>query len=69
MVFKASLEQGFGDAVGVVAEDAAFVDEVAGDGFDAEGADAVEVGLDGAWPSRAYWASRVGEMGAVLMRA
>ena len=36
-----------GDAVGVVAEDVAFVDEVAGDGFDAERADAVEVGFDG----------------------
>ena len=42
------MEEGFGDAVGVVAQDAALVDEVAGDGFDAEGADAVEVGLDGA---------------------
>ena len=41
------VEQGGGDAVGVVAQDVAFVDEVAGDGFDAEGADAVEVGLDG----------------------
>ncbi len=30
-----------------VAEDFAFVDEVAGDGLDAEGADAVEVGFDG----------------------
>ncbi len=63
------VQEGCGDFVVVVAEDVAFVDEVAGDGFDAEGADAVEVGFDGLWPSRAYWASRVGEMGAVLMRA
>ena len=43
----AELEESFGDVVVVVAEDFAFVDEVAGDGFDAEGADAVEVGFDG----------------------
>ena len=40
-------EQRLGDAVGVVAEEVAFEGEVAGDGFDAEGKDAVEVGLDG----------------------
>ena len=40
-------QEAFGDAVVVVAEDVAFVDEVAGDGLDAEGADAVEVGFDG----------------------
>jgi len=34
-------------AVGVVAQQVAFMHEVAGDGLDAEGADAVEVGLDG----------------------
>jgi len=44
---EAKLQESFCDAVGVVAEDVAFVDEVAGDGFYAEGADAVEVGLDG----------------------
>jgi len=52
-----------------VAEEVALEGEVAGDGFYAEGADAVEVGCDGAWPPRAYFSSRVGEMGAVLMRA
>ncbi len=36
-----------GDAVGVVAEEAALLGEVSGDGFYAEGADAVEVGFDG----------------------
>ena len=41
------LQEGFGYLVVVVAEDFALVDEVAGDGFDAEGADAVEVGFDG----------------------
>jgi hypothetical protein len=44
---QSELEQGFGNAVGVVAQDAAFQDEVAGDGLDAEGPDAVEVRLDG----------------------
>ena len=41
------MEEGFGDFVVVVAEDVALMDEVAGDGFDAECADAVEVGFDG----------------------
>ena len=40
-------EEGLGEAVGVVAEEVAFEGEVAGDGFYAEGADAVEVGCDG----------------------
>ena len=40
-------EECLGYAVVVVAEDVALVDEVAGDGLDAKGADAVEVGLDG----------------------
>ena len=40
-------EQGLGEAVGVVAKEVAFEREVAGDGFYAEGADAVEVGGDG----------------------
>ena len=37
----------FGYAVVVVTQDFAFVDDIAGDGFDAEVADAVEVGFDG----------------------
>ena len=41
------MEDGRGDFVVVVAEDVALVDEVAGDGFYSEGADAVEVGFDG----------------------
>ena len=44
---EGEVEEGLGDAVGVVAEEVAFEGEVAGDGFYAEGADAVEVGLDG----------------------
>ena len=44
---ETKVEQRFGDAVGVVAEDVTLVDEVAWDGLDAEGADAVEIGLDG----------------------
>ena len=42
------MEEGFGYVVEFVAEDRARVDEVAGDGFYAQGADAVEVGFDGA---------------------
>src|ERR1035441_3169500 len=45
---EGEFQQRFGDAVGVVTEDVAFVDEVAGNWFDAKGADAVQVGLDGA---------------------
>ena len=41
------MEDGFGEDVVAVAEDFAFVDEVAGDGLYAEGADALEVGEDG----------------------
>jgi len=41
------LQDGFGDGVVVVAEDVAFVDEVAGDWLDSQGTDAVEVGEDG----------------------
>ena len=44
---QGQLQDGFGQDVVAVAEDFAFVDEVAGDGLDAEGADAVEVGFDG----------------------
>ena len=44
---EGEFEQGFGDAVGVVAEDVAFVNKVARDGFDAEGSDAVKIGFDG----------------------
>jgi hypothetical protein len=44
---KGQVEDGFGEVVVAVAEDFAFLDEVAGDGLDAECADAVEVGLDG----------------------
>ena len=40
-------KKGLGEAVGVVAEEVAFEGEVDGDGFNAEGADAVEVGCDG----------------------
>src|SRR5438874_13742203 len=40
-------EHGFGQSVVVVTKHVAFVDEAAGNWFDAEGADAVEVGLDG----------------------
>jgi hypothetical protein len=40
-------EEGVGEAVGIVAEEVAFEGEVAGDGFNAEGMDAVEVGCDG----------------------
>ena len=40
-------EEGLGEAVGVVAQEVVFEGEVAGDGFYAEGADAVEVGCDG----------------------
>ena len=47
-VVEAQLEEALGDGVVVVAEEVAFVGEVAGDGFYAEGADAFEVGLDGA---------------------
>ncbi len=47
MTAQRKVEQGCGDAVGIVAEDVALVDEVAGDGFDAKGTDAGEVGLDG----------------------
>lgn len=32
---ETKFEQGFGDAVGIVADDVAFVGEVAGDGLDA----------------------------------
>ncbi len=41
------MQDRFGQDVVAVAEDVAFVDEVAGDGLDAEGADALEVGEDG----------------------
>jgi len=44
---EGEVDEGLGDAVGVVTEEVAFVGEVAGDGFDAEGADAVEVSGDG----------------------
>jgi len=44
--FEGELEDGLGGAVVVVAEDVAFVDEAAGDGLDAEGADAVKVRFD-----------------------
>jgi hypothetical protein len=41
-------EEAVGYAIVVVAEEIAFVNKIAGDGFDAEGTDAVEVGDDGA---------------------
>ena len=44
---EGEVECGGGYVVVGVAEDFAFVDEVSGDGFDTEGADAVEVGVDG----------------------
>jgi hypothetical protein len=47
LAVEGQLEQDFGEFVVAVAEDFAFVEEVAGDGLDAEGADAVEVGFDG----------------------
>ncbi len=40
-------QEGVGYFVVVVAEDVAFVEEAAGDGFYTEGSDAVEVGFDG----------------------
>ena len=61
--WKTELEEGFGYVV-VVVKNFAFVDEVAGDGFYAEGSDAVGrlrwvAGL------RAYLASNVGDGGGV----
>ena len=47
LTIQGEVEDGFGYVVVAVAEDVALVDEVAGDGLDAEGTDAVEVGLDG----------------------
>ena len=44
---EGQFEEGLGDAVVVVAEELSFVDEVAGDGFDAEVSDAVQIGFDG----------------------
>ena len=44
---EGEVEEGLGEAVGVVAKEVAFEGEVARDGFYAEGADAVEVGCDG----------------------
>ena len=61
-------EERLRDAVVVVAQHIAFVDEVARDGFHAECADAVEVGLDRALAlARVLVQQRCGEIGAVLI--
>jgi len=62
-------EQGLGEAVGVVAKEVAFEGEVAGDGFYAEGADAVEVGGDGGLAAEGVLFQQRGRDGGVLMRA
>ena len=60
---EGELKDGFSDQVVAVAQDIAFVDEVAGDGFDAEGADAVEVGIDGHLAFAGVLGERVGQDG------